>query len=73
MVNVALPVLESDFKVSLTDIQWVVTAYALGLAAVIPLSGWLCDRYGTKRVFTVSQVLFAALLTPDGGEAVTLP
>jgi EmrB/QacA subfamily drug resistance transporter len=58
IVNVALPTLEADFGVSLTSIQWVVTAYALGLAAVIPLSGWLADRYGTKRVFMVSQILF---------------
>jgi EmrB/QacA subfamily drug resistance transporter len=58
VVNVALPTLESDFGVSLTDIQWVVTGYSLGLAAVIPLTGWLADRYGTKRVFLVSQVLF---------------
>src|SRR5215831_14287005 len=59
VVNVALPTLESDFNVSLTDIQCVVTSYALGLAAVIPLTGWLADRYGTKRVFLVSQILFA--------------
>src|SRR6266700_3884422 len=58
IVNVALPTLEADFGVSLTSIQWVITAYSLGLAAVIPLSGWLSDRYGTKRVFLVSQVLF---------------
>lgn len=58
VVNVALPTLESDFNVSLTDIQWVVTGYALGLAAIIPLTGWLSDRYGTKRVFMVSQILF---------------
>lgn len=57
-VNVALPTLESDFKVSLTDVQWVVTAYSLGLAGVIPMSGWLADRYGTKRVFLVTQILF---------------
>jgi EmrB/QacA subfamily drug resistance transporter len=58
VVNVALPTLEADFNVSLTQIQWVVTAYALGLAAIIPLTGWLADRYGTKRVFMVSQILF---------------
>jgi len=58
VVNVALPTLESDFNVSLTEIQWVVTGYALGLAAIIPLTGWLSDRYGTKRVFMVSQILF---------------
>lgn len=58
VVTVALPTLESDFNVSLIDIQWVVTAYSLGLAGVIPLTGWLSDRHGTKRVFLVSQVLF---------------
>jgi EmrB/QacA subfamily drug resistance transporter len=58
VINVALPTLETDFRVSLVEIQWVVTGYALGLAAVIPLTGWLADRYGTKRVFLVSQVLF---------------
>src|SRR5215472_11616722 len=58
VINVALPTLETDFGVSLTEIQWVITAYSLGLAAVIPLTGWLADRYGTKRVFLVSQVLF---------------
>jgi EmrB/QacA subfamily drug resistance transporter len=58
VINVALPTLETDFRVSLVEIQWVVTGYALGLAAIIPLTGWLSDRYGTKRVFLVSQVLF---------------
>jgi len=58
VVNVALPTLESDFKVSLADVQWIVTAYSLALAAAIPLTGWLTDRYGTKRVFVISQVLF---------------
>ncbi|HKF76694.1 MAG TPA: MDR family MFS transporter [Candidatus Dormibacteraeota bacterium] len=58
VVNVALPTLESDFKVSLSSIQWIVTAYTLALASVIPLTGWLTDRYGAKRVLISSQVLF---------------
>ncbi|HZV49560.1 MAG TPA: DHA2 family efflux MFS transporter permease subunit [Candidatus Dormibacteraeota bacterium] len=58
VVNVALPTLEKDFATSLTDIQWVVTAYALALAAVIPTSGWLTDRFGSKWVFFTSQALF---------------
>lgn len=58
VINVALPTLESDFNVSVTDIQWVVTGYSLGLAAVIPMTGWLTDRYGTKGVFLASQVFF---------------
>jgi EmrB/QacA subfamily drug resistance transporter len=58
VVNVALPTLESDFGVSLSNVQWIVTAYTLALASVIPLAGWMTDRYGSKRVFVTSQVLF---------------
>lgn len=58
VVNVALSTLEKDFNASLSEIQWVVTAYSLALAAVIPMSGWLSDRYGAKRVFLISQILF---------------
>jgi EmrB/QacA subfamily drug resistance transporter len=60
VVNIALPTLEADFKVSLSEVQWIVTAYALALASVIPLAGWLSDRYGAKQVFVTSQVLFTA-------------
>ncbi|TMC11213.1 MAG: DHA2 family efflux MFS transporter permease subunit [Chloroflexi bacterium] len=60
VVNVALPTLESDFGVSLSSVQWIVTGYTLALASVIPLAGWITDRYGSKRVFIVSQVLFVA-------------
>jgi EmrB/QacA subfamily drug resistance transporter len=60
VVNVALPTLESEFRVPLSSVQWIVTAYTLALASVIPLAGWLTDRYGGKRVFITSQVLFVA-------------
>ncbi len=58
VVNVALPKLETDFNTSLTRIQWVITGYSLALAAVIPLSGWLVQRLGTKWLFIVSELLF---------------
>src|SRR5947209_1032530 len=59
VVNVALPTLERFFKVDLHQIQWVVTGYMLAQAAVIPLSGWLGDRFGAKRLYLVSISLFA--------------
>jgi len=34
----------------LTDVQWILTGYLLGLSAVIPISGYVSDRFGTKRV-----------------------
>jgi EmrB/QacA subfamily drug resistance transporter len=64
VVNVAVADLERVFHASLTDVQWVLTAYLLGLSATIPLSGWATDRFGSKRVylltlgtFTVASVL----------------
>src|SRR5919202_6080603 len=59
VVNVALPTLERFFKVDLHQIQWVVTGYMLAQAAVIPLSGWLSDRLGAKRLYLISLSLFA--------------
>jgi EmrB/QacA subfamily drug resistance transporter len=58
VVNVAIDRLAVDFKSSLTTIQWVVTGYTLALAAVIPLTGWAADRFGTKRLYLTSLVLF---------------
>src|ERR1700722_1647193 len=58
VVNVAIDRLAIDFHSSLTTIQWVVTGYTLSLAAVIPLSGWAADRFGTKRLYLTSLVLF---------------
>ncbi|MBW7453922.1 DHA2 family efflux MFS transporter permease subunit [Paenibacillus sepulcri] len=57
-VNVAIPVLVEDFHSSLAVIQWTVTGYALAQAAVIPLSGWMMDRFGAKLIFMISLVLF---------------
>jgi EmrB/QacA subfamily drug resistance transporter len=58
VVNVAIDRLAIDFNTSLTTIQWVVTGYTLALAAVIPLTGWAADRFGTKRIYIWSLVLF---------------
>lgn len=58
VINVAIDRLAIDFHASLTTIQWVVTGYTLALAAVIPLTGWAADRFGTKRIYLWSLVLF---------------
>ncbi|MFC5699764.1 DHA2 family efflux MFS transporter permease subunit [Cohnella faecalis] len=58
-VNVALPQLAREFNQSnFSLLQWTVTGYALAQAAVIPLAGWLSDRFGAKRVFLISIGLF---------------
>jgi EmrB/QacA subfamily drug resistance transporter len=60
IVNVALHVLARDLNSPLSTIQWVATGYLLSLATVIPLAGWMSERYGSKRVWMVSVALFGA-------------
>lgn len=58
IVNVALATLGKDLHADLATIQWVITGYMLALAAVIPVTGWVCRRFGAKRVFVLSLILF---------------
>ena len=60
IVNIAINHLSTDFKAPLPTIQWVSTGYLLALATVIPLTGWAADRFGTKRLYMTSLVLFLA-------------
>ena len=59
VVNVALPQLGRVFGAELSLLQWVITAYFLAQASVIPLSGWMSDRFGAKRIYLISLVLFS--------------
>jgi EmrB/QacA subfamily drug resistance transporter len=58
VVNVALPVLQTDLKATATDVQWVVEAYSLFLAALILVGGSLGDHFGRRRVFAIGISLF---------------
>ncbi len=60
IVNVALATLSRELHTSISGIQWVVTGYLLSLAVVIPVTGWAAKRFGAKRVYLVSLVLFTA-------------
>jgi EmrB/QacA subfamily drug resistance transporter len=59
VVNVALPALQAALNATVTDVQWVVEAYALFLAALLLVGGSLGDLYGRRKVFLVGVVLFA--------------
>jgi DHA2 family multidrug resistance protein len=50
----------SQFHSTQAIVAWTLTGYTLALAAVIPLTGWAADRFGTKRLFMGSIVLFTA-------------
>ena len=58
IVNVALPSLARELGVPNTSIDAVVVAYLVSLAVVMPASGWLGDRWGTKRIFLLALILF---------------
>src|SRR5215470_10133729 len=70
VVNVALPALQSALGATISEIQWVVEAYALFLAALLLAGGALGDLYGRRKVFGAGVVLFSVAsawcgLAPD--------
>jgi EmrB/QacA subfamily drug resistance transporter len=70
VVNVALPSIREDLGASFTDLQWVVDAYALTLAALVLTAGSLADRLGRRRVFAAGLGIFSVAsllcaLAPD--------
>jgi EmrB/QacA subfamily drug resistance transporter len=58
-VSVIIPKLTKHFNSSLSVIQWAVTGYTLAMSAIIPLSGWMSERFGAKRVFLCCIALFS--------------
>jgi len=58
IVNTALPSIEEDLNATFTDLQWVVDAYTLSLAALVLTAGVLADRLGRRRVFAVGLGIF---------------
>lgn len=58
VVNVAIPTLVELFSTNLITFQWVITGYTLAMAAVIPVAGWFTDRFGSKRIFLLTILLF---------------
>jgi EmrB/QacA subfamily drug resistance transporter len=70
VVNVALPSIRDDLGASFTDLQWVVDAYALTLAALVLTAGSLADRLGRRRLFVAGLAIFSGAsllcaLAPD--------
>ncbi|HEY5250870.1 MAG TPA: MFS transporter [Acidimicrobiales bacterium] len=58
IVQVALPTLQRDLHASFADLEWVISAYALSLAALILTQGTLADRFGRKRIFVAGLTIF---------------
>src|SRR5437667_10475738 len=60
IVNVALPKLGQEFHANTAMLEWAITGYLLSLAIWIPASGWVGDRFGTKKTFLFALAMFTA-------------
>jgi EmrB/QacA subfamily drug resistance transporter len=60
IVNVAIPTIMNVFNAATSEVQWISTIYMLAQGVVVPLSGWLGDRFGFKRLYIVSLIVFVA-------------
>ncbi len=58
IVNVALPQIMGNLGATLEDAGWVVTSYAVANVIILPMSGWLGDRFGRKNYFITSILVF---------------
>jgi EmrB/QacA subfamily drug resistance transporter len=58
IVNTAIPSIAASLQVTPLSLKSVVTSYILSLAVGIPVSGWMADRYGTRRVFATAIAIF---------------
>ena len=74
VVNVSLSTLSRELRAPLTEIQWVSGGYLLALALMLPLSGWLVERFGAKRIYIFCFGMFtlASLLCGAAHSAAAL-
>ncbi|PYL04203.1 MAG: MFS transporter [Verrucomicrobia bacterium] len=60
VVNVALPALQANLNATIVDVQWVIEAYSLLLAALLLVGGSLGDHYGRRRIFLLGVAIFTS-------------
>lgn len=58
IVNTGLPVIMGTLGASINTAEWVLTGYMLAIASVLPAAAWLADRFGYKRIYFLSLLLF---------------
>lgn len=58
IVNVAVPTMMGNLGATLDEIDWVITSYIVANVIIIPMTGWLAGRFGRKRYFTTSILIF---------------
>lgn len=58
VVNVALRTIQSGYNVDLNSVQWIISIYVLALGITVPVSGYLADRFGIKRIYVGGLAIF---------------
>src|ERR1700749_595477 len=58
IVNVAIPQIQGNLGATLEDVAWLSTGYAVANVIVLPMSGWLGDRFGRRNYFLTSIIVF---------------
>jgi EmrB/QacA subfamily drug resistance transporter len=59
VINVAFQTLRQEFGGSVTDSQWIISVYVMAMGIVMPMAGFLAERYGSKRIYLLALVMFA--------------
>ena len=72
VVNVALPSIARDLKIGISELEWIVTGYALVFAALLITGGKLADMFGRRKIFVIGLAIFSASslacgLAPNAG------
>src|ERR1700730_14164402 len=67
IVNVSLPHMQGSFSASVDEIAWVVTSYLVAAGIMIPMTGWIAERFGRKRYFVASIAMFIVSSALCGG------
>ncbi|WP_332238857.1 MDR family MFS transporter [Sporolactobacillus sp. KGMB 08714] len=60
MVNVAIHTIATDMKAAISTVQWITTGFVLAMGLTVPISGWAAKRFGCKRSYIFSLVIFLA-------------
>ena len=58
IVNVALPKIMAAFGIPIDTAEWVLNGYLISFGALLPASGWFADRFGYRKIFTLSLIIF---------------
>lgn len=61
IVNVALNEMKGNLGATLSEVGWVITAYAIGNVIIVPMTSWLSQQFGRRNYFAASVIIFGSV------------